>query len=222
MSQRPDFKSILREYLESLALAILVAVIVRSFVLTAYKIPTSSMLPTLKVGDFIFAYKLPFGIELPFSERKWVTGQLPTRGDVVVFRHPKDRTASFIKRVVGLPGDRIEILDGVLVVNHRPVPREALTSRDQELLSEQLFVEKLEGRPFATAGQAADFSPILVPPQHVFVLGDYRSESEDSRIWGTVPVENIEGRVVLVWMSLKWAEGTAPRVRWERIFKTLN
>jgi signal peptidase I len=222
MSPSPNIKSILREYLESLVVAILVAIIIRSFILTAYKIPTSSMQPTLKVGDFIFAYKLPFGVELPFSEEKWVTGQLPKRGEIVVFRHPKDRTASFIKRVVGLPGDRIEIKNGQLIVNQVPVPSELVNVADPELPNVPIYAEKLEGRPFAVAGRPEDFGPVLVPPKQVFMLGDLRSESEDSRTWGAVPVPNIEGRVVLVWMSLKWAGEGAPVVRWERIFKTPN
>lgn len=222
MTHRPDFKSILREYLESLVLAVLVAILIRSFILTAYKIPTSSMQPTLKTGDFVFAYKLPFGIEFPFSDRKWVTGQLPKRGDIVVFRHPKDKSASFIKRVIGLPGDRIEIKNGQLIVNQSPVPSELVQAVDQELPGISIYAEKLEGRAYAVAGQGANYGPELVPPGQIFMMGDLRAESEDSRVWGAVPVENIEGRVILIWMSLKWSGNESPSVRWERIFKSPN
>lgn len=219
MASRPDIRSIFREYFESLLIAILLALVIRSFVLTAYKIPTSSMLPTLKVGDFVFAYKLPFGLEIPFSDRKWVTGQMPKRGEIVVFRHPMDRTASFIKRVVGLPGDRVEIREGKLFVNQIEVGREPLLKVDPEHPKLSLFVEKIEGRAHLVSGEAEDFPPTLVPPGAVFVMGDQRQESEDSRSFGPVPLENLEGRIVLIWMSLKWNESNESEVRWDRVFK---
>lgn len=228
MAQPPDFKAVLREYIESLFLAILVAVILRTFVITAYKIPTPSMLPTLKVGDFIFAYKLPFGIDMPFSDKKWTTGQAPARGEIIVFRHPKDYTVSYIKRVVGLPGDKVEIRDNVLVINDKPVAREKLVEASvPEIQSRHsVYAEKLGDRTYAVVGfdELENFGPQIVPPQHVFVVGDNRGVSDDSRNWGTVPFEKIEGRVVMIWMSMDWVskEDGLPKIRWDRLFQVPN
>lgn len=230
MVQPPDFKAVLREYIESLLLAVLVAIILRSFVVTAYKIPTPSMLPTFKVGDFIFAFKLPYGVDLPFTNQKWSTGHRPARGEIIVFRHPKDRTVSYIKRVVGLPGDRIEVKQGVLILNGQAVPREKIEGAQlPEIgISHDIYVEKVEGRPYGVLGFESDksdnFGPLLVPPSHVFVLGDNRGLSDDSRNWGPVPLENIEGRVVMIWMSMDWSQKDSgwPRLRWGRLFQVPN
>ena len=222
MAHPPDFKAVLREYIESLLLAVIVAVILRAFVVAAYKIPTTSMLPGLRVGDFIVVYKLPFGIDVPFSKTKWNTGQKPQRGEILVFRHPQDQSVSVVKRVVGLPGDKVAMTKGALFVNDVAVPSESLIGASlPELQGALVRAEKLADRPFAVVAGTADFAPILVPPNTFFAVGDNRDVSDDSRYFGPVPFDNIEGRVVLIWMSLDWGEkeGGLPSVRWDRLFK---
>lgn len=221
-----DFRLVLREYLESLVIAVLLAVIIRIFVLSAYKIPTASMLPTLRVGDFIFAYKIPFGAEIPFISKKWSTGRLPKYGDLLVFKHPKDKGMSYVKRAVALPGDKIEIKKGRIILNDKPVEYTSIPSDKYQGLPNvdeyQFFKEKLgQGGTIMTSKKEMeeDFGPLVVPPGEVFMLGDNRFSSDDSRYWGTVPVELIEGEVLIIWMSLDWVSKEAgfPTIRWERV-----
>lgn len=231
---RVPFKILIREYTESLVVAVVVALILRFFVIAAYKIPTGSMIPTLKVGDFIFAYKLPYGLPIPFSGgERWGT-TLPKRGDVVVFRYPGNEGVNYVKRVVGLPGDRIAIKNKKLVINDYEAGYEPLSDE---------LIRDLPGREYYSAyqekigesthsvirnrfGETDFFGPVVVPPGHIFVLGDNRDSSDDSRYWGTVPVKNLEGRVVLIWMSLdwlnRWADERYPSVRWDRVFKAVR
>lgn len=223
-------KRMAREYIEALIVAVAVALILRTFVISAYKIPTASMVPTLKVGDFIFAYKLPFGVELPYSDHKKIGMTLPHRGDVVVFKYPGNESVSYIKRVVGLPGDKIAIRNKKLLVNdieaqYRP--------EDPKIISDQpghefykVFREILPGGSRTIMINQADetefFGPAVVPPGYVFVLGDNRDSSDDSRYWGAVPASNIEGRAFFIWLSMDWFSGHLPRIRWERVFHRLH
>lgn len=225
-----DIRLVLREYIESLFIAILLAVLLRTFVLSAYKIPSESMLPTLRVGDFVFAYKLPYGVDIPIVGKRWWTGHMPERGDIVVFKHPQDKSASFIKRVIGLPGDRIEIKQGLLFVNDQMVPFEKLNGVSLDGVDApniEYRAEKFAGKPYSVmvSSEATKeiFGPMLVPPGHFFVLGDNRYSSDDSRHWGVVPMENIEGKAFVIWLSLDWTKRDSgfPAVRWGRLFKTL-
>jgi signal peptidase I len=229
----PD-KIIVREYTESLVLAIIVAVVLRVFVVAAYKIPTSSMVPTLKVGDFIFAYKLPYGVPIPFTGGSRWGATMPSRGDVVVFRYPNNEKISYVKRVVGLPGDRIAIKNKKLFINET----EASYSPGEETLISDLpgaeyysvATEKFENSTHSVVRSKTDdadfFGPVVVPPAHIFVLGDNRDSSDDSRYWGTVPIKNLEGRVVMIWMSLdwlnRWGGDRLPSIRSERVFSSVQ
>ncbi len=226
-----DFKLVLREYVESFVIAVILAVILRTFVFSAYKIPSESMLPNLLVGDFIFTYELPYGVDIPLIGRKWSTGQMPERGKVVVFKHPKDKTVSYVKRVVGLPGDRIEVRNSRLILNGREADQvefmpDAPIKSANGMSEYQLYIEKYSPKAhvimLAKEEPVDNFGPILVPPDSIFVLGDNRSTSDDSRHWGVLPLESIEGEVFMIWMSFDWAskEDGFPRVRWERLFKT--
>jgi signal peptidase I len=227
-------KILFREYMESLIVAVAVALVLRFFVIAAYKIPTGSMVPTLKVGDFIFAYKVPYGIPIPFSGGDRWAMQLPKRGDVVVFRYPNNRDVNYVKRVVGLPGDRIAIKNKKLQINDQesgyvPLPDEVIQdlpgfeyySAYQEVL-EQSTHSVIRNR----ADEADFFGPVVVPPGHIFVLGDNRDSSDDSRYWGTVPLRNLEGRVIMIWMSFdwlnRWGNERYPSIRWERVFKSVR
>jgi signal peptidase I len=229
---------VLREYVESLLVAIVVAVFLRVFVVSAYKIPTSSMMPSLMAGDFVFAYKLPYGVPVPFTAEK-IGVEFPKHGDVVVFRLPGNESVNYVKRVVGLPGERIEIKNKKLFIND-------VESQYQPIASEQfakLKIHNFPGQEYYVVAQEsfqksthfvmnrqddeADFyGPIVVQPGHIFVLGDNRDSSDDSRYWGQVPVKNLEGRVLVIWMSLDWLERWAndrlPSVRWDRIFKLVD
>lgn len=222
---------LLREYLESLIVAVVLALIIRFFVISAYKIPTGSMVPTLKVGDFIFSYRLPYGVPIPFSNGKRIGLELPKRGDVVVFRYPENPRVNYVKRVIGLPGDRIEIKNHELYVNEKKSDYELQSPAEiADLPGNDLYDVYKEslGDSFhlilrSKSDEADFFGPMVVPPGQVFVLGDNRDTSDDSRYWGSVPVANLDGKVVLIWMSFdwnaRWGDNRFPSIRTERIFK---
>lgn len=228
-------KILLREYLESLVVAVILALFLRFFVISAYKIPTSSMVPTLKTGDFIFAYKLTYGVPVPFTDGTRWGSRLPDRGDVVVFRFPGNPKINYVKRVIGLPGDKISIKNKKLLVNeveaqYQPLERQIISDLPgQEYYS--AFEEKIGTSHSHTiinrdSDETEFFGPVVVPEGHIFVLGDNRDSSEDSRYWGSVPVKNLEGQVVVIWMSFdwlkKWGSERFPSVRWERVFQAVR
>ena len=221
-----------KEYLTTLTLAVIFALLVRSFLVTAYKVPTGSMQPTLKPGDFIFASRMSYGVGIPFSSTKWAEF-LPERGDVVVFSYPNNPTVTYVKRVVGLPGDRVQLLNGRLHINEQPLQYEKAPENAEDNPNIQLFdifEERAADRAwrviFQKAPEEKDFGPLVIPPGEVFLLGDNRDASDDSRYWGTVPMGQVVGRVVLIWLSLdwqnKWGSDRYPSVRWERVFSSVH
>ena len=188
-----------RDYLENILIAVLLAVFIRNFVLTAYRVPTDSMAPALEPGDFIFAFRLPFGITSPWSEDK-VSGNYPHRGDVVVFSFPDLPRVSFVRRVLALPGDFVSIEQGHIAVNDKPTD--------------------------SILGSELPFQSQVVPRGQVFVAQDDLGKGKDSdkaHKWGLVPVQKIEGRVQLIWLSLdwntRWADGVLPAVRTSRTLR---
>lgn len=222
-----------RDYLENILVAVVLAICVRNFVLSGYKVPTTSMAPTLRPGDFIFAYRPPFGLKVPFSDTK-VGVKPPKRGDVVVFTYPEQPNVNYVKRVVGLPGDRIKITDGQLTVNDEKAtyksldPAPILDLPGGEMF--ELFEESLLGHQrqvlFQKERMKKNFGPLIVPPGEIFLLGDHRDSSDDSRYWGTVPLERIEGKVLVIWLSLnwqkKWGGERFPSLREERVFSAVR
>jgi signal peptidase I len=230
---RDSVKLILREYAEALIVAILLALFLRGYVVSAYKVPTTSMNPTLQVGDFIFGYKLPYGFQLPFTKYR-VEGRKPVRGDIMIFKCPHNREASCVKRVVAIAGDRIEIRKKRVIVNGEI----AKYSKGPETLKVNLpnsentavVTEHLLGHPhhiLITRGRSQEnYGPFIVPPDHFFVLGDHRDSADDSRFWGAIPYSDIEAKVLIIWLSLdwseKWANDRLPTVRWERIFEPIR
>ncbi len=220
-----------RDYLENILIAVILALLVRTFVLSGYRVPTSSMAPTLLPGDFIFAYRVPFGFKLPLSNIKLALNP-PARGELVVFTYSEQPKISYVKRVVGLPGDRIEIDSGELSLNgqklgYRPVSEAVSASLLHDFSGSEYFKmmeEKAnEGSRkllFQKNQKLHKFGPLIVPPNEVFLLGDNRDSSDDSRYWGSVPIERVEGRVVLIWLSLNWQkriwENRIPTIRWDR------
>jgi signal peptidase I len=222
MEQKLSFgrKSTLREYSESIGIAIAIALLLRAFVVEAFQIPSGSMIPTLEVGDHIFVSKFSYGIGIPFSDTKILELDQPKRGDIIVFKYPLDTSIDYIKRVVGLPGETIEVRNNEVFVNSRPMPRELMgiyrysesgetpgpSDRQSDLWSEHLesrthLVLQEPDRP-----PPPPFGPIVVPEGNVFVMGDNRDNSSDSRVWGTVKHNLIKGRALIVW----WSRGTTP------------
>lgn len=193
-------KSVVREYTEALLVALLLALFIRSFIVQAFKIPSGSMLTTLQVGDhilvskFLYGLRLPYPIDLPIVQ--W--GQ-PRRGDVIVFVYPKDSTKDFIKRVVAVGGDTVEIRRKQLLINGRPADEPYAT-----------FAEADQERP----GPRDNVGPIRVPANRLFVMGDNRDHSHDSRFWGFVDVHDVKGKAFLIYWS--W-DGADRWVRWERL-----
>nr|BFD65882.1 signal peptidase I [Bdellovibrio sp. HAGR004] len=221
-----------REYLTTLVLAVLCALFVRHFLVTAYKVPTGSMQPALKPGDFIFASRISYGVQIPFASQRWSL-TLPERGDVVVFTYPNQPSVTYVKRVIGLPGDRVQIIKGRLVLNEEPVNYNKLEAVAGDNPNPELFdiySEKVGASSWRVIFQKnpddKDFGPLVVPPGEVFLLGDNRDASDDSRYWGTVPMAQVVGRVALIWLSLdwqqKWGGDRYPSVRWDRVFSTVH
>ncbi|MFZ1888705.1 MAG: signal peptidase I [Candidatus Binataceae bacterium] len=223
-STPPPQKSVAREYVEALVIALLLAVVIRTFFVQAYKIPSGSMEPTLLVGDHILVNKLIYGLRMPDTLFGIEIGSAPFgrylfriepihHGDVVVFVFPPDPTKDFIKRVIGLPGDTIAVKNGKVWLNGAPMPdphahfevsdsdRSAVSPRDN----------------FPQIGTGADtLGAVTVPPGKIFVMGDNRDRSYDSRFWGFVPEDNVEGRAMIIYWS--WdAEGSGILpIRWSR------
>lgn len=224
-NNRDSRRKWLIENVTSLGLALLLVFMVRSSIIEAFKIPSGSMIPTLLVGDHIFVNKFAYGFKVPFTE--WFASEPvyivrrdpPKRGDIVVFKYPKDESLYYIKRVIGTPGDTVELRNKELFVNGQlmkrtPAPQENV-KKIEDLLADstymrssiEVFQEDLGyEKPFimldnSTYFPSPNFGPITVPPDQYFVMGDNRDASNDSRYWGFVPMKNIRGKAVVIWLS---------------------
>ena len=207
------------EYARSFFPVILLVLILRSFMMEPFRIPSGSMMPTLLVGDFIMVNKYSYGLRLPVTHQKLLTIGSPERGDVAVFRFPKDPSIDYIKRIVGLPGDVIAYAGKQLTINGKPASQELLYTYQgvgagfnmsgNHYVSEQ--IDELTHHILIDPNKASQVGELTVPDGHYFVLGDNRDNSNDSRFWGFVPEENLVGEAVMIWMS--WDQG----VGWQRI-----
>lgn len=183
-------KSAVRDWVEALVVAFVIAMIIRAFILQAYRIPSSSMEDTLLKGDHILATKYNYGLTVPFTTRKiWGGDRVPKRGDIVIFTFPGNHAMDFVKRVIGVPGDTIEVKEKNVYVNGKPL---------------NLGVEKHTDPFILTQGQGAvrdNFGPVKVEPGTCFAMGDNRDQSYDSRFWGFVPIQNIKGKAFIIYFS---------------------
>lgn len=232
-------KSKLRQNIEALAFAIILALIIRTFVFQPFKIPSGSMIPNLLVGDHLLVNKFVYGTKIPFTDIEILPLEKIKRGDVIVFtypnneRDPSKNSLYYIKRVIGLPGDEIDINGRNLVINGEEVPIEYIGNYSDERNSEQFdeYREDLFGEEHTVIFRKGkentnrgSYIPVTkVPEGHVFVMGDNRDNSQDSRFWGFVPIENIAGKAFLIHWS--WDFGNpdiANKVRWDRILSGID
>jgi signal peptidase I len=224
--QEASKEPLLVEYARSFFPIIVIVLVLRSFLVEPFRIPSGSMIPTLMVGDFILVNKFVYGIRLPVINKKIIDMGEPQRGDVVVFRFPKDPSVDYIKRVVGLPGDRIGYFNKTIYINGEPVPQEAVgtyyQNDHQYFQSAEIRVESLGEREheiLVEAGASLVEGEYIVPEGHYFMMGDNRDRSNDSRFWGVVPEENLVGKAFLIWMSWQWGQGG---VIWDRIGEVIH
>ena len=194
-------KSVVREYAEAILIAVVLALFIRTFIVQAFKIPSGSMENTLLVGDHLLVNKFIYGVKIPFINKNIIDITEPKRGDIVVFRYPEDKSKDFIKRVIGVGGDKIEIKKKQVYVNDEPI-------------NEPYAEFKAGETSFFGFQKGRNFGPFDVPEGHVFVMGDNRDNSHDSRFWGTVDISEIKGKAFILYWS--WNRGNSS-VRFGRL-----
>ncbi len=193
------WQSIFWEYTQAILIALVLALIIRTFVVQAFKIPSGSMIKTLLIGDHILVNKFIYGIRNPITRNAWFELEQPERGDIVVFIYPLDRDKDFIKRVVGISGDTVQIRNKHVYVNGRLVP-------------DPPTAQHTDSRVIPGNVQPRDnMGPVTVPPDSLFVMGDNRDQSYDSRFWGFVPLKDVKGYAFMIYWS--WdSENFRPRI----------
>lgn len=216
------------DYARSFFPILLIVFLLRSFLYEPFRIPSGSLKPSLEIGDFILVNKFDYGIRLPvFHNKIFKTGE-PKRGDIMVFRWPPNPSVLFIKRVVGLPGDRISYINKVLTINGIPVPQEFdkntididETGNSYEVIQKTEDLLGVKHNIYLVPDRfGLDYKDIIVPPNMYFAMGDNRDNSADSRWFGYVPEENIVGKAVLTWMS--W-DSNNYSIRWNRLGKIVH
>jgi len=190
-------RSTLREYVEAFGMAILLALFIRTFLVQAFKIPSGSMLPTLQIGDHLLVNKLLYGIRIPFLGKRVIQVFQPERDDIIVFVFPEDRSKDFIKRVKAVAGETIEVRNKVVYVNGKRL--------------EDPYAFYAPNAQLIANSPRDNFGPLVVPEGEVFVMGDNRDHSHDSRFWGTVPIDDILGKAFILYWS--WdSEAFRPRL----------
>lgn len=239
-------KSSTRQYMESIGIALGVALLLRAFVVEAFQIPSGSMIPTLEIGDHIFVSKFAYSIGVPFTNVQLLTFGQPKRGDVIVFKYPPDQSVDYIKRVVGLSGETVSVRRNEVFINGQPLHRQAhpgaCETSDMAWFGDEferapceLWSEQLDGREHFLHQDPrqlpSDFPPIKIPEGQYFVMGDNRDNSKDSRVWGFVPADLIKGKALIIWWSRDPARGgLSPKgivdwfasIRGRRFFQKVN
>lgn len=209
MAKKIKTKRIYKEYLEPILIAVLIALFVRTFVVQAFKIPSSSMEPTLLVGDYLLVNKFIYGMRIPYTETKFFQFKKPQRGEVIVFVFPLDTSKDFIKRVIATEGEKVEIIRNKIYI-------------DDKLIDDPWGHFKREGPEWYLQG-LDKFGPVVVPKGSLFVMGDNRDNSQDSRFWGFLHVNAVKGKAFTLYFS--WdhnAENLLDKVRWSRIGRLIR
>ena len=222
-----DKEPLLVEYAHSFFPIVFLVFLLRAFIAEPFRIPSASMMPTLLIGDFILVNKFTYGIRLPVINKKIIDLNEPKRGDIVVFRFPKEPEIDYIKRVIGLPGDKIAYYDKKLYVNDAPVNQVSLggylgRGQGEDMTGSEHLEENLTGVEHSILirnGAPSVEGAYVVPAGSYFVMGDNRDNSNDSRYWGTVPEENLVGKAVMIWMSWDSSNGG---VDWHRIGQRIH
>jgi signal peptidase I len=230
--ERQQTKPTARRYVESIGLALIVAIVMRSSFVQAYMVPSGSMEPTILIGDHVLVNKVAYGLRIPDSiedlllprpsSGKYLLHFAPIkRGDIIVFKSPRDSSVPLVKRVVGLPGDRIQVINGVVWRNGAP-----------SLDPHAYFVRPESARsPFSATDNfprrnphhpERDPGPVVVPPGKLFMMGDNRDDSFDSRFWGFADENDVEGRAVAIFFSWDHDGAGVLPVRWNRFGKVLD
>jgi signal peptidase I len=203
-------KKFIKEYIEPIVIAVLIALFIRTFIVQAFKIPSSSMEPTLLVGDYLLVNKFIYGIKIPFTSTKLFQFKSPRRGDIVVFIYPKDRSKDFIKRVIGTEGEKVEIVRNKIYINDSLVDDPwGRYSEKNDWLKQLQLMER--------------FGPVVVPKESLFVLGDNRDNSQDSRFWGFVNVSAVKGKAFIIYFSWNGiSQNLLEKIRWNRFCKFIH
>jgi signal peptidase I len=203
--EKMEKKKFIKEYLEPLIVAVLIALFIRAFVVQAFQIPSSSMEPTLLIGDYLLVNKFIYGIRIPYTNVKFFQFKKPQRGDVIVFIFPLDPSKDFIKRVIGTEGEKVEIIHNKIYINDR-----LIDDPWGHFVTNQIprsYLQRME-----------NFGPVVVPKDSLFVMGDNRDNSEDSRFWGFLNINAVLGKALVMYFS--WdrnAKDLFDKVRWSRI-----
>ena len=211
----PTKKSVVREYFESLVIAVSLALFVRTFVFQAFKIPTGSMEPNLLVGDHLIVNKMVFAPTATGFERAILPHRDIHRGDVIVFKYPENPDRDFIKRTIGLPGETVEIRDKAVYINGQPLEQAAYHLKFKPRSDDARLDPK-----------ALNWGPATVPAGHLFMMGDNRDDSADSRFWGFLPISYVKGRAMTIYFSYDpdatGAASLLTSIRWGRLFRQVH
>jgi len=214
MAEATFHKSTVREYFESILVAVVLALFVRTFVFQAFKIPTGSMKPNLLVGDHLLVNKFIFAPTASGLERALLPMRPIERGDIIVFKYPEEPERDFIKRVIGLPGDTLELQNQTVSINGKPLI---------EPYAHYLFPPAAEGQ--MDGDLRRKYGPVTVPEGHYFMMGDNRDDSQDSRFWGFLPQSYVKGRALFIYWSFDTPEDGSPggfAPRWGRLFHQIH
>lgn len=198
----------MRENLEAIAVAVIIALFIRTFIIQAFKIPSGSMLETLQIGDQILVNKFIYGVKIPFTDGKvLISAKEPQKRDIIVFKYPEDPSKDFIKRVIATAGDTVEIDHKKLYINGRLVEDESYAQYKDHIIYPSDFPER-------TRARRDNASKFTVPEHKLFVMGDNRDNSHDSRFWGFVDLKDVRGKALIIYWS--W-DKDAFGIRWKRI-----
>jgi len=214
LNKQTKKKSVTREYLEAIIVAVILALVIRTYVLQAFKIPSGSMLPTLQIGDHLLVNKFIYGTKIPFKDSRVLAWKVIKKGDIVVFKFPKDRSIDYIKRVVGTAGDTVEVLNKKVLING-----EAVDDSNAHFTSSSILP--------ALVGPRDNYGPVKIPQGKIFVMGDNRDNSYDSRFWGFVDKNDVLGKALVIYWSWNIKERifTMERmssIRWNRLGNIIN